>query len=61
MFKFAPFYEPPNLSGLPKGNAPERLVTRQMKIMKEQWAGLGLSMDVALLKGDAEMAGDIGH
>lgn len=58
-FKFAPFYDPPKRDGLPKGNAPERLVTRQMKIMKEQWAGLGLSMDVALVRGDAEMAGTV--
>lgn len=43
----------------PKGSAPERLVTRQMKILKEQWAGLGLSMDLSLMKGDAEMAGAI--
>lgn len=43
----------------PKGSAPERLVTRQMKILKEQWAGLGLSMDLSLMKGDTEMAGAI--
>lgn len=28
--------------------APERLVTRQMKVFREQWAGLGLSLDYAL-------------
>lgn len=28
--------------------APERLVTRQMKIFREQWAGLGLSFDYSL-------------
>lgn len=28
--------------------APERLVSRQMKILREQWAGLGLSLDYAL-------------
>ena len=43
----------------PKGKAPERLVTRQMKILKEQWAGLGMSLDLALIKGDAEMAGAV--
>ncbi|KAF8128989.1 hypothetical protein EV363DRAFT_1400239 [Boletus edulis] len=39
--------------------APERLVTRQMKIFKEQWAGLGMSMDLGLVRGDAEMAAAI--
>lgn len=43
----------------PRGKAPERLVTRQMKILKEQWAGLGMSLDLALVKGDTEMAGAI--
>ncbi|KAI0791148.1 hypothetical protein C8Q75DRAFT_716400 [Abortiporus biennis] len=43
----------------PKGNAPERIVTRQMKILKEQLSGLALSMDYALIKGDAEMAGAV--
>ena len=28
--------------------APERVVSRQMKIFREQWAGLGLSLDYAL-------------
>ncbi|KAL5490231.1 CBP3 [Sanghuangporus weigelae] len=28
--------------------APERLVTRQMKILREQWAGLGIALDYAL-------------
>jgi cytochrome b pre-mRNA-processing protein 3 len=27
-----------------------------MKILKEQWAGLGMSMDLGLVRGDAEMA-----
>ncbi|KAI0341161.1 hypothetical protein BDW22DRAFT_1333293 [Trametopsis cervina] len=40
----------------PKGNAPERLVTRQMKIFREQWAGLGMSLDLGLVRGDAELA-----
>lgn len=46
----------------PKGNAPERIVTRQMKIFKEQWAGLGMSFDLALgtpTHSDVEMAGAI--
>lgn len=30
-----------------------------MKIFKEQWAGMGLSFDLALIKGDAEMAGAV--
>ncbi|KAL6303177.1 hypothetical protein BKA93DRAFT_789622 [Sparassis latifolia] len=42
-----------------RARAPERLVTTQMKIFREQWAGMGLSFDVGLLRGDAEMAGAI--
>jgi len=38
------------------GRAPERVVVRQMKILKEQWAGLGMSMDLGLVRGDAELA-----
>jgi cytochrome b pre-mRNA-processing protein 3 len=30
-----------------------------MKIFKEQWAGMGLSFDLALVKGDQEMAGAV--
>jgi cytochrome b pre-mRNA-processing protein 3 len=30
-----------------------------MKIFKEQWAGMGLSFDLALVNGDQEMAGTI--
>ncbi|KAF7800176.1 hypothetical protein EIP86_011423 [Pleurotus ostreatoroseus] len=51
-----PFYALPSREGLPKGNAPERLVSRQMKIMREQWAGMGMSFDLGLVRGDAEMA-----
>ncbi|KIL66763.1 hypothetical protein M378DRAFT_160247 [Amanita muscaria Koide BX008] len=40
----------------PRGRAPDRLVTRQMKIFREQWMGLGLSFDLALVQGDMEMA-----
>ncbi|KAH9940622.1 hypothetical protein B0H21DRAFT_575531 [Amylocystis lapponica] len=43
----------------PRGRAPERLVTQQMKIFKEQWTGMGMSFDVALLRGDADMAGAV--
>ncbi|OJA17146.1 hypothetical protein AZE42_05088 [Rhizopogon vesiculosus] len=39
-----------------RSRAPERLITRQMKILKEQWAGLGMSLDLGLVRGDAEMA-----
>src|ERR1700722_13493813 len=41
------------------GQAPDRLVTRQMKIFKEQWAGMGMSFDLGLVKGDMEMAGAV--
>ena len=40
----------------PKGRAPERLVGQQMKIFKEQWAGMGMSFDISLLRGDMDMA-----
>jgi len=40
----------------PKGNAPERLVTRHMKVMREQWNGMNISFDLSLVNGDAEMA-----
>jgi cytochrome b pre-mRNA-processing protein 3 len=30
-----------------------------MKIFKEQWAGMGLSLDLGLVKGDMELAGAI--
>ncbi|KAF5380045.1 hypothetical protein D9615_006153 [Tricholomella constricta] len=43
----------------PRGRAPDRLVTRQMKIFKEQWAGMGLAFDLGLVKGDMEMAGAV--
>lgn len=39
--------------------APDRIVTRQMKIFKEQWQGLGLSFDLAMVQGDQEMASAI--
>jgi cytochrome b pre-mRNA-processing protein 3 len=62
------FYKNPSVpSDLPteddkprfKSRAPDRVVTRQMKIFKEQWAGLGLSFDLGLVKGDMELAGAV--
>nr|GAT57784.1 predicted protein [Mycena chlorophos] len=55
------FYVNPNA---PKGtdkkekltNTPERLVSQQLKIFKEQWTGLSMALDLALVKGDMEMA-----
>lgn len=46
----------PNSENRPRGNAPERLVVRQMKILKEQWTGMGMSFDLGLVRGDAELA-----
>ena len=60
------FYQNPNDSpseaeGKKKkrGRAPDRIVTRQMKIFKEQWAGMGMAFDLALIQGDMEMAAAI--
>lgn len=55
------FYLNPNAKkkGGLLARTPDRLVTRQMKIFKEQWSGLALAMDLALLHGDAEMAATI--
>ena len=52
---------PPDAMAIKKrGRAPEALVTKQMKIFREQWAGLGLSLDLALAQGsDAVLAGSI--
>ena len=52
------FYTVANAPGRPRarGRAPERLVTRQMKIFREQWAGMGMSFDLGLVRGDAELA-----
>jgi cytochrome b pre-mRNA-processing protein 3 len=46
-------------NGKPKLRAPERLVTQQMKIFREQWNGMGLALDFGLVKGDSEMAGAV--
>jgi cytochrome b pre-mRNA-processing protein 3 len=34
-------------------------VTQQMKIFKEQWAGMGMAFDLGLVKGDMDMAGAV--
>lgn len=62
-----PFYSNPNAPPPPTSDgkqkplsrAPDRIVTQQMKIFKEQWAGMGLSLDLGLVKGDMELAGAI--
>lgn len=61
------FYAPPSFSdptSVPlaikkRGRAPDKLVRQQMHILKEQWAGLGTSLDLGLAMGDAEMAGAV--
>ncbi|KAG7085653.1 hypothetical protein E1B28_003199 [Marasmius oreades] len=55
------FYVNPNLppegETLKRGSrAPERLVTRQLKVFREQWMGMGMSFDLGLVKSDAELA-----
>jgi cytochrome b pre-mRNA-processing protein 3 len=50
------FYTIPTATKQAKGNAPERIVTRQMKILREQWAGMGMAFDLGLVRGDAELA-----
>ncbi|KAF9049073.1 hypothetical protein BJ165DRAFT_1343726 [Panaeolus papilionaceus] len=42
-----------------RSRAPDRIVTRQMKIFKEQWMGMGLSLDLGLVTSDMELAGAI--
>jgi cytochrome b pre-mRNA-processing protein 3 len=42
-----------------RGRAPDRLVSQQMRILKEQWTGLGMSFDLGLVRGDAELAAAI--
>jgi cytochrome b pre-mRNA-processing protein 3 len=59
-----PFYVPPgplvDKDGKPsKRYAPERLVSMQMKVLREQWAGLGLALDLGLVRGDTELAGAV--
>ena len=43
----------------PLTRVPDRMVTQQLKIFKEQWSGMGLSFDLGLVKGDMELAGAI--
>lgn len=59
----SPFYINPNAPAITadgkevrKGQAPERLVSRQMKIFREQYMGMTVSFDHAMVKGDMEMA-----
>ncbi|KAJ7782849.1 hypothetical protein B0H16DRAFT_1357299 [Mycena metata] len=40
-------------------HTPERIVSQQMKIFKEQWTGLCLALDLGLVNGDMEMAGAV--
>jgi cytochrome b pre-mRNA-processing protein 3 len=59
-----PFYAPPrpllDKDGKPiRRFAPERLVGLQMRVLKEQWAGLGLALDLGLVRGDTELAGAV--
>lgn len=42
-----------------RGRAPDKLVRQQMQILKEQWAGLGMSLDLGLATDDAQMAGAV--
>ncbi|KAK7036742.1 Serine carboxypeptidase 3 [Paramarasmius palmivorus] len=57
------FYVNPNIPAdgkIKRGmRAPERLVSRQMKIFKEQWMGMTLSLDLGLAGSDAELAAAI--
>ena len=57
----ATFYDTPTRPSPPpnkkRGRAPEALVSKQMKIFREQWAGLGVALDLALAQGsDAVLA-----
>ena len=59
-YNFNPSTSPDATTTKKRGSAPEALVTKQMKIFREQWAGLGLSLDLALAQGsDAVLAGSI--
>ncbi|KAJ7714343.1 hypothetical protein DFH07DRAFT_947789 [Mycena maculata] len=39
--------------------APDRLVTQQLKIFKEQWTGFCISFDLGVVNGDMQMAGAV--
>ncbi|PPQ94506.1 hypothetical protein CVT25_014160 [Psilocybe cyanescens] len=43
----------------PRSRAPDRILKMQMKIFKEQWAGMGLSLDLGLVTSDMELAGAV--
>ncbi|CAA7268968.1 unnamed protein product [Cyclocybe aegerita] len=43
----------------PRGRAPDRIVIRQMKIFKEQWMGMGISLSLGLVQSDQELAAAI--
>ncbi|KAJ3485399.1 hypothetical protein NLJ89_g11902 [Agrocybe chaxingu] len=43
----------------PRGRAPDRIVIRQMKIFKEQWMGMGISLSLGRVKSDQEPAAAI--
>lgn len=57
-----PFYSATTTADTPngsqkRGRAPEALVTKQMKVFREQWAGLGVALDLALAQSsDGELA-----
>ncbi|TFK23347.1 hypothetical protein FA15DRAFT_594332 [Coprinopsis marcescibilis] len=60
------FYVNPNaatpgkhLTARALARAPDKIVTQQMKIFKEQWAGLGMAFDLGMVQGDMEMAAAI--
>lgn len=40
-------------------NAPESLVSRQMKIFRDQYQGMAMALDMGVVKGDAELAGAV--
>ncbi|KAH9475587.1 hypothetical protein JR316_0012704 [Psilocybe cubensis] len=43
----------------PRTRAPDRILKTQMKIFKEQWTGMGLSLDLGLVRSDMELAGAV--
>ncbi|KIK63903.1 hypothetical protein GYMLUDRAFT_162098 [Collybiopsis luxurians FD-317 M1] len=59
----SPFYVNPNIpkdGKLKRGSrAPERLVSRQLKIFKEQWMGMGMWFDYGLVTSDMELASTV--
>jgi len=55
------FYTNPNtrFAGKRGSRAPDKIVNRQLKIFKEQWGGLFMSLDLGLVKDDDELAAAI--